>query len=48
MAERLSPPAYDELRRIGHQPMRRGAPGHWLFTTALVHGAQLQLLGPKG
>jgi RNA polymerase sigma factor (TIGR02999 family) len=42
--DELLPIAYQELRRIAAGPARRGAPGHTLQTTGLVHEAHLRLV----
>lgn len=42
--EELLPVAYDELRRIARQYLRRERPDHTLTTTALVHEAYLRLV----
>jgi len=41
--ERVFPVAYERLRRMAHQYLRREATGHTLTTTDLVHQAYLEL-----
>jgi len=44
--DRLMPLIYDELRRLAHRHLRRERADHTLSTTALVHEAYLNLIGP--
>ena len=46
--DRLVPLVYDELRRIAHRHLRRGARGATLDTTGLVHEAYLKLAQSPG
>jgi RNA polymerase sigma factor (TIGR02999 family) len=46
--DRVVPLVYDELRRLAHRHLRRGAAGHTLETTGLVHEAYLKLAGSEG
>src|SRR4029450_2507410 len=44
-ADKLLPLVYDELRRMAHARMAGEKAGHTLQATALVHEADLRLLG---
>ena len=46
-AEQLLPLVYDELRRLAAQRLAREKPGQTLQATALVHEADLRLVGPQ-
>src|SRR5688572_20439970 len=45
--DRLTPPIYDELRRMAHRYVQRERAGHTLETTALVNEAYLRLIGQQ-
>ena len=46
-AEKLLPLVYEELRRLAKHKMAQEAPGHTLQATALVHEAEIRLLGSE-